>query len=56
MNLKRTPRKARVTRGGISAWWYDERKGISVHIQSQHCISSLFIRRSDLRKYLERSK
>ena len=52
MSLK--PKRARVTTGA-SAWWYDERGGISVFIENTAGVLSCVIKRSALIRFIERS-
>ena len=52
------PKKARVQNGGsaCSAWWYDERGGISVYIVNNNSVVlSCRIKRSALIRFIERS-
>jgi len=56
--MSRKPKKARVT-DGLSAWWYDERGGISVYIETHLTGARVFscrIKRSDLVKYIKRTE
>ena len=49
-------KKARIIRGGKSAWWYDEKGAISIHIFAFGTTLVCSIKRSELLKYLHRSK
>jgi len=53
--LNHGPLKARVVIGK-SAWWYYERVAISIYIERYGHLSSCKIRRSELKKFVERTK
>ena len=55
MSISRRPKKAR-TSGNCTAWWYDERGGIGIYISDREKTVTCRIKRSDLIKYIERTK